>query len=286
MGGACLGLALAALTTAVVPIVAQTPVFSSRVDAVRVDVLVTDRGRVVRGLGAGDFELFDNGVRQQIDFVTFERLPLKVILAVDLSSSVAGERLDHLRAAGLALLDELAPDDQVALVTFSHRVSVAAPLTIDRQRVAAALADAHGSGRTALFDASYTAVMLASAEIGRALVIVFSDGLDTASWLPAESVLETASRSDVVVYGVSMRQTRRPQFAGDLTSLTGGSLITIDSTRDLRATFLRILDEFRQRYLLSYTPRGVPKDGWHQLDVRVSGRRATVRARPGYLAGP
>lgn len=277
-------LSLGLLLLAAVPVAAQMPAFSSRVDAVRVDVLVTDRAGVVRRLGVDDFELFDNGVRQQIDLVTFERLPLKVVLVFDLSSSVAGDRLEHLRSAGLALLDQLAPDDRVALVTFSHVVSIGAPLAAGGERVRAALAEAQGSGRTALVDATHTAMMLAGSEVGRSLLIVFSDGVDTASWLSAERVLETARRSDVVVYSVSMRQRRKPVFAGDLTSVTGGSLITIDSTRDLHTTFLRILEEFRQRYLLSYTPRRVPAGGWHELDVRVKGRRATVRARPGYLA--
>jgi Ca-activated chloride channel homolog len=271
-----------AMTAAV--ITAQVPTFSSRVDAVRVDVVVTDRGGFVRGLGAGDFELFDNGVRQSIDVVTVERLPLTVILALDLSASVAGERLEHLRAASLALLDELTPDDQVALITFSHVVSIRAPLATGGDRVRTALATASGEGRTALVDTAHAAMVLADTHPGRTLVIVFSDGLDTASWLPAERVLDTARRSDVVVYGVTTPQSRKPAFASAITSLTGGSLISIASTNDLRAAFVGILDEFRQRYVLSYTPQGVSTGGWHEIEVRVKGRRATVRARPGYLA--
>jgi Ca-activated chloride channel homolog len=265
-------------------VTAQAPTFSSRVDAVRVDVVVTDRGGFVRGLVAGDFELFDNGVRQSIDVVTVERLPLTVILALDLSASVAGERLEHLRAASLALLDELAPDDYVALITFSHLVSIRAPLTNGGDRARMALAMAAGEGRTALIDATHAAMMLAGTNPRRALVIVFSDGVDTASWLTADRVLDTARRSDVVVYGVAMPQSRKPAFATALTSLTGGSLITIGSTRDLRAAFVGILDEFRQRYVLSYVPEGVSAGGWHELDVRVRARGATVRARPGYMA--
>src|SRR5205085_10168287 len=74
-------------------------------------------------------------------------------------------------------------------------------------------------------------------------------------------------------------------FLRELTSLTGGTAYNIDSARDLRATFLRILDEFRHRYLVSYTPHGVGRNGWHRLDVRLKNRRATIKARPGYLAG-
>jgi Ca-activated chloride channel family protein len=274
-----------ALVVADAPAGAQTPAFSSRVEAVRVDVLVTDRGAIVRGLQPEDFEVFDNGVLQQADLVTFEGLPLKVVMVLDTSASVAGERLEHLREAGRTLLDRLTPDDEAALITFSHAVSVDAPLTTDRSKVHAGLARARGFGRTALVDATHTGIVLGESGVGRSLLIVFSDGVDTASWLPPDSVLDTARRTDVVAYFVSAGEQGKSAFNSELTSLTGGSLIQIASTRDLSATFLRILDEFRHRYLVSYTPRGVASTGWHRLEVRVKGRRATVRARPGYLAG-
>jgi VWFA-related protein len=78
---------------------------------------------------------------------------------------------------------------------------------------------------------------------------------------------------------------QRAEFLGDLADQTGGRLFKVESTRGLSAVFLEVLDEFRQRYLLSYSPSGVSQQGWHQLTVRVKGRDATVRARPGYMAG-
>ena len=68
-----------------------------------------------------------------------------------------------------------------------------------------------------------------------------------------------------------------------MTSLTGGRLFEIEKTANLASTFLGILEEFRHRYLVSYTPKGVAKDGWHKLDVSMKKRRAVVKARPGYL---
>ena len=101
--------------------------FSSKIENVRVDVLVTDEGHAVLGLGPSDFELFDNGVRQQVDLVSFDQVPLNVILALDMSDSVAGERLDQLRAAGTGLLAALhKASDQAALVTFSEAVQLPA----------------------------------------------------------------------------------------------------------------------------------------------------------------
>jgi VWFA-related protein len=77
----------------------------------------------------------------------------------------------------------------------------------------------------------------------------------------------------------------KPEFLRDVTSFTGGRLFEVEKTANLGSIFLNVLEEFRQRYLVSYTPRGVAKDGWHKLEVRVKNRRATVKARPGYLAG-
>jgi hypothetical protein len=88
----------------------------------------------------------------------------------------------------------------------------------------------------------------------------------------------------VVAYGVSVRSRVPPEFLEELTGLTGGRLFEVERTQNLESVFLSVLEEFRHRYLVSYTPRGVSSTGWHQLDVRVK-RRATVKARPGYLAG-
>lgn len=259
----------------------QDVTFSSRVEAVRVDVLVTDNGQPVRGLGPADFEIRDNGILQQIDLVSFEQIPLNVVLALDMSDSVAGDRLERLRTAGGAILGGLQTNDQAALVTFSQAVRLGAKLSGDVAPVRAALARAKGEGSTSLIDGVYASIQIGESDAGRALLVVFSDGLDTASWLPAGKVLDAAKRSDVVAYAVAVRSPAKPDFLRDLASFTGGRLFEVEKADKLDALFLGILQEFRQRYLVSYTPRGVTKDGWHKLDVRVK-RGGTVKARPGY----
>jgi VWFA-related protein len=252
---------------------------------VRVDVLVTDKGQPILGLTPADFEVLDNGVPQQVEFVSYDQIPLNVVLALDMSDSVAGDRLEHLRAAGASLLTGLKRNDQAALVTFSNRIALGAALTSDLQPLRDALEDVVGAGETSLVDGVYAGLTVGESDAGRALLIVFSDGLDTLSWLSPAAVLETAKRSDVVVYGVSVGRAKA-EFLRDLTSFSGGRLFEMDKTANLSATFLSILEEFRRRYLVSYTPRGVSKDGWHRLEVRIKGKRAAAKARPGYLAGP
>ena len=264
-------------------LLALQPDFATRREAVRVDVLVTDKGQPVRGLTATDFDVLDNGVAQHVDLVSFEQIPLNVVLAFDTSGSVTSERLGHMRDAGFGVLDGLAAGDQAALLTFSHVVVRRAPLTANVAAVRAAFAFRPPQGDTALIDAVYTAMMVGESDAGRSLVIVFSDGLDTASFLPADAVLDTAKRSDVVVYAVAVGP--RGRFLRDLSAFTGGRVFDVDSTVALRSTFEQILDEFRHRYLLSYSPDRVPRGGWHRLEVRVRNRRARVQARPGYLRG-
>src|SRR5262245_44880725 len=257
--------------------------FAAKVESVRVDVLVTDKGQPVRGLGPADFEVTDNGVPQRVDLVSSEQIPLHVVLALDMSGSVVGERLDHLRGASRDLLNRLVKDDQAALVTFRDPVTLGAALTSDAAAVRAAVEGEEPDGNTALVDGAYAAMMVGESDAGRALVIVFSDGLDTSSWLLPDAVLDVAKRSDVVVYAVSVGSVKS-EFLRDLTSLTGGHLYEVEKTANLGSLFAGVLEEFRHRYLVSYTPAGVARDGWHRLTVRVK-RNATVKARPGYLAG-
>ncbi len=271
---ACLALSTSAST--------QPATFSSRVEAVRVDVLVTENGRPVPGLTAGDFELIDNGVTQQVDLVSFDQVPLNVVLAFDMSGSLEGDRRDQLAAGAAALLRGLKGDDHAALVTFNHLVTLGAGLTRDMAAVRAALDRAEAVGETGVVDGAFAAMMVGEADVGRGLLIVFSDGLDTSSWLQPALVLDAARRSDMVAYAVATRSAVKPEFLENFTELTGGQLYEVERTENLESIFLRVLDEFRHRYLVSYTPRGVARQGWHQLEVRVKGRR-TVKARPGYL---
>jgi VWFA-related protein len=281
---AVLGAALGAMPRAMPTARAQQATFSSRIEAVRVDVLVSARGEPVRGLGPADFEVFDNGVRQNVDLVSFERLPLSVVLALDMSDSVVGAKLIHLREASRLLVGELGSDDRAALVTFNEAVALRAAPTTDMAFVRNAIDAAEPSGATSIFDASFAALTVGEGGGGRGLVILFSDGIDTASWLKRDDVLDIAKRCDAVVYAVSTASSAEDRFVRALTDQTGGRRLSVASTKDLGAAFLEMLNEFRQRYVISYSPAGVARDGWHRLTVRVKNRNVTVRARPGYLA--
>jgi len=262
---------------------AQTS-FRTRVESVRLDVLVTAGGQPVPGLAAGDFEVRDNNILQKVAMLGAGSLPLDVILALDMSSSLTTGRLKALQAAGASLLEALGPDDRAAIATFNHAVSRQQELTRDLGLVRRALVAATPSGATSLVDAMYAAIAMAEPGDRRTLLIVFSDGIDTASWLQPDAVVRAAQRSETVVYAVSTSGAKQtPPMLQEVTAASGGKVLEVDSER-LAAAFVQILNEFRQRYVLSYTHAQTPSPGWHRIEVRVKKRGASVKTRPGYHA--
>jgi VWFA-related protein len=241
---------------------------------------------------------------QSVAEIEVEQIPLNLILAFDTSASMAGARLYSLVQAGQSLLDRLRPDDRVALISFATRVRLLAPLTPNRQQIKSAFAALSAQGATSLRDAAFSALALRDADPGRTLVLVFTDGADTASWLGPSPVIEVAKRTDAVIYAVAMAEQRAVysfggrgitgvnvttveeagKFLDHLTEETGGRVMFANSNKDLHATFTQTLAEFRDRYVLSYTPTGVSPSGWHRLDVKLKGKSGKITARRGYFA--
>jgi VWFA-related protein len=255
----------------------------------------------------------DGGVLQSIREIEIEQLPLNVMIALDTSGSVAGRRLEYLVNASGALLDGLLPKDRIALLSFSTRVRLLAPLTPSRDQVRAALSAMKGAGTTSLRDAAFSALALREDDPGRTLMLLFSDGADTSSFLDAGDVIEAAKRTDVVVYPVGIRQrvtlitesgylvsrrelsgarvptidiTQAGKFLTDLAEATGGRVMLAGADADLRDTFVGILAEFRNRYVLTYEPAGIPAGGWHPIEVKLKRTSGKITARRGYFAQP
>ena len=264
---------------------AQQVRFSSRVESVRVDVLATADGVPVTDLKAADFEVRDNGVVQKATLVGNEKAPVNVMLALDGSASLSDERLRQLRTACEALIAKLLPGESAGLITFSHVVTMRQVLTTELRRVNEALARVEPAGSTALSDAVSLGLAVGEQSSGRALLVVFSDGVDTMSWQSEDVVLTSARRAETVLYGVAVTpEGGSPRFLRDAAETTGGKVMEVRSNDRLEAAFVQILEEFRQRYLLSYTPVGITKPGWHKIEVKVKRRGVSARARPGYYA--
>ena len=277
----CLG---AAILAAGFRLAAQPQRFSSGVEVVTVDALVTDSSRVpVRGLTPQDFELRDNGALQSIQSISLEALPLRIVLSLDVSASVAGPRLDQLRAAAASIAGRLRPGDRASIQTFTDRVTSLTPMTGDRGQLVAALKGLRGGGGTSLRDAVYAALASQPRAPGRTLVVLFTDGVDTSSFLTDAAVLQAAERSDAIVYPVSAGAPPESTFLRALAAATGGRVMPAEGDSAIGAAFSRILDEFNSRYVLWYTPTGVASGGWHTIDLTMARASATIIARRGYF---
>jgi VWFA-related protein len=282
------------------PSFAQQPTFRAGIDVVKVDVSIARGGEHVSGLAAGNFEVFDNGVRQKITSVTLEQVPLEVYLVLDLSGSVQGEKLAELKRAANAFVDGLVPRDTVALLTFAKTVTIRQELTSSFQAFKAALAEATPGGNTALYDAVDKAISLRKPNDSRAIVVVFTDGQDNASNVPSKPVVDAAERSDVTAYGVMPLETQSagvgpggvgfgaPQFQiGFLRSLadaTGGRVFRAAPRLPLEDVFDMVLDDARSRYVLTYSPDKTTP-GLHKLNVKLVGAKGDVVARRSYFVG-
>jgi VWFA-related protein len=302
-------LVFAAISLVLASALPASQVFRSGTDAVSVDVLITDGNRPVAGLTAEHFELFDNGVPQRLLASSIADVPLAVMLALDTSRSVEGVALKQLKTGAQAALHRLKPADRAALVTFANDVHFVAPWGSSAAALSDALGSSRAGGTTALYDATFAALTLHDDVAGyRSLLLLFSDGADTASWLPPRAVIEKAEKTDAVVYAVvlSVGDAREaegtlyqrsgielspPQvrsvrygtpFIQDVAETTGGDVFRTERTGELRDAFARILTEFRSRYLLTYTPTGVDTPGWHSIEVKLKGKKGKVKARRGY----
>jgi len=289
----------------VVPLVGAAtaaPQFRASVDVVRIEALVLNRGRPVAGLGAGDFTVTDNGARQTIAVRALAGQPIDVAIALDVSGSVRGERLERLRQAAGALVGLLTPQDRATLVTFDHEVTLG-PRDASPHALDARLAAIAAGGRTALVDAVTAALVWGGGRERPMLILAFSDGRDTSSWTRSDQALALARSSDAVVdavvtgellptsaprtefigaVGLPSVLTPNERFLSDLAAQTGGRVRDGDAGAGLAGAFRDALEQFRGRYEITYTATS-KEAGWHAVDVRVPGRRgASVHARRGY----
>ena len=156
-------------------------------------------------------------------------------------------------------------------------------MTQDRDRIKQSLRSVQGAGTTSLRDAVEVALGMAPCEAGRPIMIAFSDGVDTSSWLSDGEVVESARRSGVVIHVVAVRAPTLPsRFLPDLANAAGGRVFSASSPDDLMRLFTSALSEMRARYLITFTPRSTAA-GWHELKVRVRGKSVDIKARPGYV---
>jgi len=281
------------------------PSFRASTDLVAVNVSVTrgnGQAQPITGLRIGDFVLTDNGVPQQLVDMSYGKLPIDVTVAIDLSGSVTGAALEELRQATAQLVRRLGPEDRLKLMAFNMTVVRLFDYT-DRDKVSRdLLRGATAGGSTALLDTLAVALTATAPQGRRQLVMVLSDGNDTASITDGGTILELAQRATPTVSFVLRigrdargRPVPVPALYPALARETGGEVVStlaipnpvagipVTSIDVVGSRFTELLDRFRSQYVLHYMPAGVEQRGYHALEVRVNRENVRVQARRGYL---
>lgn len=294
--GPGLGLAVAIAAASLATAAAQQ--FRAGTNVVRLPVIVTDgSGGVVRGLTRESFVVYENGERQRVEFFSEgapgETLPLRLGLLLDTSGSMELDLGDAMTAV-IQFIDACLEATDVTFVDFHTTVQLGRfsppsyPMLFERIR------SREPGDRTALYDAIGVYLQAAGGRRGQHVLVLYSDGGDTASSLTYSQMLEILRASDVLVYAVgylehqssSARAAQQMQMMR-LARETGGDAFFPGSSDALDKAYARILEELGARYTLGYVPAVAPGPGFHRVEVKLATPDdhpgARIRTRPGYV---
>lgn len=286
-------LLLSSLLAAPAAMRAQKFTSTTRIVPVYVTVTGADR-RLISNLLEEDFEVYDNGRKQTVTQFDNRSLPISVVVMLDTSGSMTLS-LHLVKAAAEQFLIRLLPDDRAMVGAFNDKIQFLPPdgFTNDRDRLVAQLKDLDFGYPTRLYDAVHQSLATLKPREERKIVLVFTDGEDTASTVDRDEVLNRARDEDVMVYAIGLenviftgqqrRLTRVDRALKKLAEETGGGFFLINKTDDLGPTFTKVAQELRSQYLLGFSP-AVLDGKVHKLEIRVRQPDVTVRARRTYIA--
>jgi VWFA-related protein len=290
---------------------------------VTIPVSVFDRnGLYIPGLNQKDFKIFEDGKEQEIAYFGTSDKPFTVILLLDTSPSTE-YKIDEIRSAAVAFVDQLKPQDRVMVIEFDANVHVLTEATSDRQLIYKGIRKADFGGGTSLYEAvDFSLRKRLNAIEGRKAIVLFTDGVDTTSRGRStyDSTLALAEESDslifpiyyntyfdnrgglggggggwpgTIVFGPPPRGTTSEEYAlgkrylEELADYTGGRVFRPESTPGgLTAAFEGIAEELRRQYQIGYTPAEDGKPGQRkQIKVRVDRPNLVIRSRDSYIVG-
>lgn len=282
--------AVAALSAA---LTAQQPSFKAGTQIVPLYVTVVDgEKRLVPDLGREDFEVLDNGKPVTLTLFNNEPEAFSVAVMLDTSASMTGS-LDLLKDAAEQFIIRLLPEDRGMVGAFNDKIQFPiASFTSDRDELAGALRELGFGNPTRLFDAIEAGIQQLRDVQGRRVVLVFTDGEDTASKIGQGKVLDQARADEVMIYSIGLEseyfngqyrvRTRPDRGLRRLADETGGGYFELKKTDDLGPTFTRVAQELHSQYVLGFPPATDGK--LHKLEVRVKKLGMSARARKSYLA--
>ena len=275
--------------------------FRTGIDLVSLNVTVTGpANKYVTDLDRTDFEVYEDGVRQELTFFTRGQLPIALALLMDTSASME-EKLPIAQEAAVGFAKRLREKDTAEVIDFDSRVEILQPFTNGAAEVEKAIRRTTAGGSTSLYNAIYISLkelkkhqVRSTEEITRQAIVVLSDGEDTSSLVTFEEVLDLAKRSETAIYSVGLRSKEIGANRGfkeadfvlrQLAQETGGKAFFPTDVRDLPAIYTQISDELASQYTLGYTSKNGRRDGqWRRVVVRVLRKDTTARTKQGYFA--
>jgi Ca-activated chloride channel family protein len=276
-----------------ISLAAQQPTFrsSTRIVPVITTVLDADK-RLVPNLEQEDFTILDNGKPQQISFFQSEVQPFSVVVMLDTSASMTAN-LELLKSAAEQFLLRMLPIDKGQVGAFNDKIQLSGTFTSDRDDLIGALDDLQFGNPTRLYDAINESMAALRTVEGRKVVLVFTDGDDTASRVGLGDVLERAAEDEVMVYAIGLEsdffngvrnvRSRPDRGLKRLAEETGGGYFELKKTDELAPTFTRVAQELHSQYTLGFTPATLDNKE-HKLEVKMRKAGLTARARKSYVA--
>lgn len=263
--------------------------FRTQVDMVLVTATVFQGRQLVRGLPREAFRIFEDDVSRPVAYFASENVPLELLVAIDVSSSLR-KAMGQVKADATYFVSALPPTSDVTLVSFNdewHTLSEPSASVAARVQAIAPLAP---YGMTSLYDALTHSFDVLGQQLARRGVVVFTDGEDTASHTTREAVERRAETSDAVMYvighGQALTCTELKELCQRLATKSGGRAFFPKRSDQMRQAFETILEELSAQYLLAYRPRADNPDGkWHRIRVEIRDGRYDVRTRQGYRYG-
>jgi Ca-activated chloride channel family protein len=285
----------AALLIPVAVLSGQQATFRSSTRIVPVITTVTDaQGRLVPALEQGEFSILDNGKPVDITFFQNDVQAFTAVVMMDFSASMTAN-LDRLKDASEQFILRLLPEDRAQVGAFSDKIQFSGEFTADRDDLIFALNDLQFGNPTRLYDAINESMAMLKGVDGRKVVVVFTDGDDTASRVGMGDVLDRARDEEVMIYAIGLEseyfngqrvvRTRPDRGLRRLTEETGGGYFELKKTDELGPTFSRVAQELHSQYTLGFTPT-VLDNKEHKLVVRMKQAGMTARARRTYVASP
>ena len=271
--------------------------FQVDVQAVNLNVVVTDKnGRYMPGLKAADFEVIEDGLRQELSFFSNEVTALTVLLLLDASTSIR-QSLPGVKEAAGNFVRKLWDGDKAIIADFNDKVRFSTHFTADVDRLIATIESVYPSGSTVLYDSILISTDKLQSVDGRKALLVFTDGDDSRSQgygseATADEAVEGGKASEVTIYSVGFRGSRSSGGSGvnkgflrRLSKETGGDAFFPDDMTELNQNFSRIQEELHSQYRLAYVPAAKTRSAWRKIEVRIKGRDDLVaRTRTGYYA--